>query len=156
MGRRAKNKQGAPQPLEPFQQSTTKPGKRKPDTESPIGASRPNKKLKDVSNKGKGPTLPKLKNAASNGKGKPQGKGHKILKEGSQSESEDGWEDVEDGTDLKAQARFVPWSIEHTLFWTITQFLTHFRSLFRDSDDEFPSFRGDSSELEADDDGEEE
>lgn len=156
MGRRAKNKQGAPQPLEPFQQSATKPGKRKPDTESPVGASRPNKKLKDVSNKAKGPTLPKLKNAVSNGKGKPQGKGHKTSKEGLQSESEDGWEDVEDATDLKAQARFVPWSIDTHTLETITQFLTHLRSLFRDSDDEFPSFRGDSSELEADDDGQEE
>src|SRR5690349_9638810 len=75
MGRRMKNKQGDPEPFESLQ-LTTKAGKRKPDTES-LGSNRPNKKLKNVSNKAKNRASLKSKSAVPNSKGRLKAKYHK-------------------------------------------------------------------------------
>ncbi|KAF9453230.1 NOL1/NOP2/sun family putative RNA met [Macrolepiota fuliginosa MF-IS2] len=128
MGRRAKNKQGAPQPLEAKLPETAKHGKRKADDEG-VSTSRPNKKLKDVSNKSKGQSPSKSKPTVPNGKGRPQkSKDKKVRIQEDEGESTDGWEDVDDEVDLKTQAR----------------------SLFHESDDEYPTFQGDLNESEGD------
>ncbi|TFK42680.1 NOL1/NOP2/sun family-domain-containing protein [Crucibulum laeve] len=98
MGRRAKNKQSAPEPLEPtYPPSSRKNGKRKavaePDTDSKE-TSRPSKKIKDLAGKKSG--------AISNSK---TVKLKALKKQISQNvDSDDGWEDVEDGADLKKLA----------------------------------------------------
>jgi len=91
MGRRARNKQSAPEPLEPKVFSTSKKlGKRKADSDNVDhgkGNSRPTKKVKKLNGKEK-------KKSPSKGKKKTV----EIL-----SDAEDdleGWEDVEDGVDL--------------------------------------------------------
>jgi ribosomal RNA methyltransferase Nop2 len=116
MGRRAKNKQGPPQPLQEEGPSANRStGKRKASHEAAGGDNQPRKKLKDASNK----TIvsQKSKVVAPNGKGRPQKNkvGIKPQKKVQFAESEDeegeGWEDVEDEVnedDLKAQARWAP------------------------------------------------
>lgn len=115
MGRRSKNKQGPPQPLDSDSLSAGRTGKRKADDEGVSGV-RPNKKLKDVSNKVKSKSLSKSKPTVPNGKGRPQEeKDEKKSKKKVQiqenedggAESTDGWEDVDDEIDLKAQARCI-------------------------------------------------
>ncbi|KXN85473.1 Putative ribosomal RNA methyltransferase nop2 [Leucoagaricus sp. SymC.cos] len=135
MGRRAKNKQGPPQPLESEFPSTSKNGKRKADDEG-ANASRLAKKLKDVSNKVKGQVTSKAKPPVANGKGRPKrakgetgGKEKLVhIPEVEEDDSADGWEDMEEEVDLKTQAK----------------------SLFHDSDDELPAFQGDFEEFEGD------
>lgn len=114
MGRRAKNKQGAPQPLQEESSSIIRSnGKRKASNEG-TGTNQPRKKLKDASNK----TIvsPRSKPVAPNGKGRPQkNKNETKSRKKEQSlededEDGDGWEDVEhegNEVDLKAQARLV-------------------------------------------------
>lgn len=95
MGRRAKGKQGAPEPLV---LSPNKLGKRKAEVEEKP-ASRPTKKIKDSDNTSKPRTSKKVRGAIS----KPtDGKKRNPLK--ADSDSADGWEDIDD---LKAEAKCV-------------------------------------------------
>ena len=90
MGRRAKNKQPAPEPLEPKVFPTSKKlGKRKADSDNVDlgnGSSRPTKKIKELNSKAK---------QKSPSKGKKKGITSK------EDDELEGWEDVEDGVDLK-------------------------------------------------------
>lgn len=97
MGRRAKNKQSAPEPLE--KSAPKKLGKRKAeaDVDDSKSSQRPKKKIKDINDKSKEKTISK-KSKSSN-------------KDKSNVESDDGsegWEDVEDDADLKVHAKLVP------------------------------------------------
>lgn len=108
MGRRAKNKQGDPTPLqgskENGQLSQKKLGKRKADPEAEH-SKRPTKKVKEV-------TASPTKSKVPNRKVKPrhdatlQGKSKKVAFEGDVQEggSSDGWEGVDDDTDLTTAA----------------------------------------------------
>lgn len=96
MGRRAKGKQGAPEPLEPKVYSPSKLGKRKADTEEKA-APRPAKKVKDSDGKSKPKSSKKAKVSFAT-KGKTR-KGKTA-----DSDDADGWEDVDD---LKAQTKCV-------------------------------------------------
>lgn len=100
MGRRAKNKQSAPEPLEPKVWPTPKKlGKRKADVDTDDKPSaRPLKKIKEANGKGV------LKQTASQ---KDKEKKSKQVIVGEDEDSADGWEDVEDEVDLKAQAKCV-------------------------------------------------
>ena len=105
MGRRAKNKQSPPQPLEPESLSGPKLAKRKAENDGSV-PSRPNKKLKDVSNKAK------HQSASNPSVSKPKGKirqakdAKKNQVRSVESEGGSGWEDMEDGeADLKTQAK---------------------------------------------------
>ncbi|KAF7967830.1 hypothetical protein HWV62_32953 [Athelia sp. TMB] len=117
MGRRSKNKQAAPLPLydptaEP-RPSTKKLGKRKADRDEDGPAS---KKVKGV---GKEKSAGKTKSGPAK---KPKKKAA-----GSDGEGSDGWEDVEDEVDLKAQTKL----------------------LFNDSDDdEVNGFNGDLNDVD--------
>lgn len=92
MGRRAKNKQGAPEPLEPRVFTSPKRlGKRKAE-DGEKTAARPVKKVKDLNGN--------VKSKASQGN---KGKG-KLATDGNLS---DGWEAVEDDADMKAKAKSV-------------------------------------------------
>ena len=96
MGRRAKNKQGAPEPLVQTQTvSPKKLGKRKADSAAEKASPRPSKKLKNSSKENK-----------MSGKSHKKSSKKKAVEEGDEDEdlSADGWEDVEDG-DLKVQVR---------------------------------------------------
>ncbi|KAF8969971.1 NOL1/NOP2/sun family-domain-containing protein [Flammula alnicola] len=119
MGRRAKNKQAAPESIEPKEPWTSKKqlGKRKAETEAEAdekSSSRPAKKVKD--------SIEKKKNAA-------------IVSE--EEDDSEGWEDVEDDANLKAQSK----------------------SLFRDSDEDedvdADVFEGGLDDLEMDEDDDE-
>ena len=130
MGRRAKNKQGDPQPLEAPQQekrdrkeSSKKLGKRKAEApEEDVSSKRPVKKLKEAEGK-KGKTNAKEEKGkkVSFAKDKSKDKKTKLApvkdkkgKKKQESEDEDeliedggsseGWEDVEEG-DLQAQRK---------------------------------------------------
>lgn len=100
MGRRAKNKQSAPEPLELKVNLAKKIGKRKADSESELEdntTSRPSKKVKNSSGK------LKTKPVSSRKENEISKKSHKPSL--TEDVSEDGWEDVEDDVDLKAQAK---------------------------------------------------
>jgi len=104
MGRRAKNKQSPPQPLEPGNFSGSKLAKRKAENDGPIH-SRPNKKLKDVSNKAKqsasNPSILKPKGRVRQARDTDKNQVRSV-----ESEEGSGWEDAEDDeTDLTAQAK---------------------------------------------------
>jgi 25S rRNA (cytosine2870-C5)-methyltransferase len=119
MGRRAKNKQGDPAPLrDPTEErpSSKKLGKRKAAPEPDNSAKRPAKKAREA----KSVTLEKSANEAKVPKSTSAkaSKGAKLekavkkkapVKEDIELEedggSSEGWEDVDDGADLKAQAR---------------------------------------------------
>jgi 25S rRNA (cytosine2870-C5)-methyltransferase len=114
MGRRAKNKQGDPVPIRDAKEnsgrlSPKKLGKRKADGQADVDSkdsSRPVKKAKGTSTKVELRTKGKL-----NIPGKGVKVGHKskvktAVLGGSGTDSE-GWEDVEDGVDLKPQAMYV-------------------------------------------------
>ncbi|RPD66283.1 NOL1/NOP2/sun family putative RNA met [Lentinus tigrinus ALCF2SS1-7] len=117
MGRRAKNKQGDPQPLAQAQDnarpSQKKLGKRKAD-EVDSGAKRPAKKVKESAAKpAKTPaaTKGKEKSALKVAKGKadqPKPKKQKQARfedEDDGAGSSEGWEDVDEDSDLKTQAK---------------------------------------------------
>ena len=85
MGRRARNKQPPPEPLEPKVFLTSKKlGKRKADSDK--GNSRPTKKIKDVNGKAKRKSPLKGKN--------------KTVEFLSNEDDTEGWEDVVDDKDL--------------------------------------------------------
>ncbi|GBE82020.1 25S rRNA (cytosine-C(5))-methyltransferase nop2 [Sparassis crispa] len=132
MGRRAKSKQGNPEPLAELQENAGRPsskktGKRKADADGGAkeGVSkRPAKKARGeekerVHSKGKGKVTgktEKAKSSAAENKNKHQN-----------SDEKEGWEDVEEDVDLKAQAK----------------------SLFHDSDEEeFVGFTGDLEDFD--------
>ena len=118
MGRRARNKQAAPEPLEPKIWSAKKPsGKRKADTDRDVDGKdavggRPVKKARksDTRVGGKAKTSKAERNGASVNQEfsavSSQRKGKKNADDAFDGEdSADGWEDIEDGTDLKAQTK---------------------------------------------------
>jgi len=86
MGRRAKNKQSAPEPLHSKASTTKKLGKRKADADL-IAHPRPTKKLKKVKTESATPT--RKENAIN--------ADHAV----SSGDSGDGWEDVEDDPQAK-------------------------------------------------------
>ena len=128
MGRRAKNKQGDPQPLEAPQQekrdrkeSSKKLGKRKAEApEEDVSSKRPVKKLKEAEGKKtktkeeKGKKVAFAKDKSKDKKTKSAPVKDKKGKKKQESEDEDeliedggsseGWEDVEEG-DLQAQRK---------------------------------------------------
>jgi ribosomal RNA methyltransferase Nop2 len=81
MGRRAKHKQSAPEPLEPKTQFNKKSGKRKAEVDEDDGKSgqRPTKKLKDLNGKRKEKSTFSVKNRKA-----------QLESDGS------GWEDIDD------------------------------------------------------------
>lgn len=111
MGRRAKNKQGDPAPIRDAKEnagrlSPKKLGKRKADAQTEVEAkesSRPAKKAKGVDSKVDGRAKGKLDRF---GKRAKVGRKSKAKLSGSEADDE-GWEDVEDGVNLKSQAMCV-------------------------------------------------
>ncbi|KAI0709381.1 NOL1/NOP2/sun family-domain-containing protein [Earliella scabrosa] len=146
MGRRAKTKQGDPAPLVEVQENAGRPsqkklGKRKAD-DGDSASKRPAKKVKEttggtaklgksaaVKSKDSEKSAPKgaLKGNADKSKPKKQARFDQEDDEDEAEGSSDGWEDVEDDEDLKAQAK----------------------SLFHDSDEE-GGFVGDLDEFDVD------
>ena len=103
MGRRAKNKQSAPEPLDAKPTpSSKKLGKRKADSDDLDGkqSQRPSKKVKD----GQGNPKPKTKGTSKLTKGSKK-KGNSVSFD--DQDSGDGWEDVDDDVDLKTHVKFV-------------------------------------------------
>jgi 25S rRNA (cytosine2870-C5)-methyltransferase len=108
MGRRAKNKQGDPVPIRDAKEnagrlSPKKLGKRKAEDVDSKDSSRPVKKAKgkaELRTKGK-LNIP--------GKGVKVGHKSKVKPAvlGDAGTDSEGWEDVEDGVDLKSQAMYV-------------------------------------------------
>lgn len=84
MGRRAKNKQGPPQPLKTAEESSKSIGKRKADSDG--AAARPTKKLKDSKSVKPSSKSVSFKSKPEKGKKQPDDSGN----------SSDGWEDVDD------------------------------------------------------------
>lgn len=119
MGRRAKNKQAAPEPIEPKAAWTSKKqlGKRKAEADNEgqddgKPSPRPAKRVKDLNGKGK-----EKEKAAS--KSKPQKTGSKKNKapvHDDESGSE-GWEDVEDDEELQAHTKCVFWYLTKWWYW---------------------------------------
>jgi len=103
MGRRAKNKQSAPQPFDSHP-SPKKLGKRKAEADAEDGV-KPSKKIKDLNGKSKDKSASK-KTTTQKVKGSGARKIVKTLAEDEVDEDDEseGWEDVEDGVDVKAQA----------------------------------------------------
>jgi ribosomal RNA methyltransferase Nop2 len=110
MGRRAKNKQAAPIPLSESKEngrhlSPKKLGKRKAELED-TETNRPVKKVKESQSKGtvksKTKTTREIKSKGRHTRDKPKVTKKKVA--GSDGDSE-GWEDVDDEIDLKAQAK---------------------------------------------------
>ncbi|GJE87185.1 NOL1/NOP2/sun family putative RNA methylase [Phanerochaete sordida] len=143
MGRRAKNKQGAPEPLEDAhagaRPSAKKLGKRKADGDDDA-PKRPAKKLREADvKKGKGAPKALAKKGVEK-KGKAPTKAAKKVQESEdedgdedelmQGGSSEGWEDVDEDFDTKAEAK----------------------SLFRDSDEEGDLEDLDEFDVEAEDD----
>jgi ribosomal RNA methyltransferase Nop2 len=123
MGRRAKNKQGDPVPIRDAKKnagrlSPKKLGKRKADGRTDVDSkesSRPTKKAKGIDAKVE---LRTKSNPNIPGKGTKVGRKSKAklsVLEGSGEDSE-GWEDVEDGVDLKSQAMCVEKYCSKSLF----------------------------------------
>ena len=124
MGRRAKNKQGDPEPIEGANGAGARPsakklGKRKAEVEGDATSKRPAKKLKEEVRpkkgadkksvatkeqvkKTKGPLLPKK---APLKKRKDESEESEEDDEDAEGASSAGWEDVED--DVKAEAKYV-------------------------------------------------
>ena len=103
MGRRAKNKQSAPEPLDAKPTpSSKKLGKRKADSDDLDGkqSQRPSKKVKD----GQGNPKPKTKGTSKPIKGSKK-KGKSVSFD--DQDSGDGWEDVDDDVDLKTHVKYV-------------------------------------------------
>jgi hypothetical protein len=104
MGHRAKNKQGSPEPLEPKPWSTAKKtGKRKALGDA-VDNKRPAKKVKGAKESAKSTVMAKVKSMGTGAKAhlsKVKAK-VKLHSPPIDAESADGWEDVEDGADLKA------------------------------------------------------
>jgi len=103
MGRRAKNKQSAPEPLDAKPTpSSKKLGKRKADSDDLDGkqSQRPSKKVKD------GQEYPKAKSKGTSKPTKDSKKNGKSISFDGQ-DSGDGWEDVDDDVDLKKHVKFV-------------------------------------------------
>jgi hypothetical protein len=112
MGRRAKNKQAAPIPFSEPRESDNRPspkklGKRKAVEEDPR-SSRPAKKVKEIESRVTGKVKPKstgkVKFTAEGGKNERKAKDSKR-KTAASDEGSEGWEDVEEEVDLKAQAK---------------------------------------------------
>jgi 25S rRNA (cytosine2870-C5)-methyltransferase len=111
MGRRAKNKQAAPIPFSDSKDNGRHPspkklGKRKAEPED-IETSRPVKKVKETQSKG---STGKPKTKTTGGvKGKDDKTREKVKVSNSKvagsDEASEGWEDVDDENDLKAQAK---------------------------------------------------
>lgn len=104
MGRRAKNKQAAPIPISDLRESDNRPspqklGKRKA-VEADSQNSRATKKVKEIEPRVRG----KAESAAKSGKNEGKGKVSKR-KIAASHEASEGWEDVEDKVNLKAQAK---------------------------------------------------
>lgn len=109
MGRRAKNKQAAPIPLHVPGPSPKKLGKRKADEEDAQENRRPVKKAKETGFNDKGRTKVKISAKAKDAvKGRHSDKAKIRPRKTADLDKDDaseGWEDVEDDVDLKAQAR---------------------------------------------------
>lgn len=97
MGRRAKNKQSPPEPLASNVNPLNKLGKRKAGNGPDVEGNRPSKKIKDSNGKVKTKPMSSLKK-----KGSPKKPQNSSL---TKDVSEDGWEDVQEDVDLKAQAK---------------------------------------------------
>ncbi|VDB82742.1 unnamed protein product [Peniophora sp. CBMAI 1063] len=127
MGRRAKNKQGDPAPLvdkNAPRESAKKLGKRKADPEATPESKRPAKKAKESAS---GATSKPKASKGKVAKGKPQAKAKGESWDDLPDGGSEGWEDVEDNANIKAQTK----------------------SLFDDSDgDEAHGFVGDLNEFE--------
>ena len=122
MGRRAKNKQGDPEPFAEVQEnrpSQKKLGKRKADeVDAPAKRpakkardidGRPSKSVKTVASKGKEKGVPKDTAKAKPAKAQAQKKQQvQFEDEDEGAGSSEGWEDVEDNEDIKVQAKCVP------------------------------------------------
>jgi ribosomal RNA methyltransferase Nop2 len=112
MGRRAKNKQPAPEPLDAkgWNPGSKRTGKRKADGEvdgKVTGTSRPLKKARTameegVSHSGEKQKTKSRKSTAAGGKGKLKKKPGVL-----NDNTSDGWEDLEDGADLGAHKKYV-------------------------------------------------
>lgn len=104
MGRRAKNKQAPPEPIEHKAALASKKqlGKRKAEPETQDEgrlASRPAKRVKDLNGKGKGKATSKPNAGKSSEK-------KKKVQFSQEDEGSDGWEDVEDDEDLKKHSKY--------------------------------------------------
>lgn len=161
MGRRAKNKQAAPQSLAPANDASDRPsakklGKRKADADIDAKESlskRPAKKARENDER--------LQKAA-NGKAKTQAveKGEKLSKSNRRKNQEDededdassgsseGWEGVSDDEDLKTKAKYV---LQDVLLRYPESLIYHvfYRLLFHDSDDQ-EALVGDLDDLDMD------
>lgn len=113
MGRRAKTKQGPPEPLydprESIKPSRRELGKRKAEPE-PEDSKRPAKKAKETSTKKEGSKGVKGATEVNKGKGKGKGKkGQQSLAtswdDADAAGGNGGWEDVDDDDDVQAQAQ---------------------------------------------------
>ncbi|KZV64333.1 NOL1/NOP2/sun family RNA met [Peniophora sp. CONT] len=126
MGRRAKNKQGDPAPLgdkNAPRESAKKLGKRKAEPEAASESKRPAKKAKESSSGAVVSKAKQSKGKTAKTKGQAKGESWDGLPDG----GSEGWEDVEDDANAKAQTK----------------------SLFDDSDgDEAHGFIGDLNEFE--------
>ena len=140
MGRRAKNKQSAPEPLNAKPTpSSKKLGKRKADSDLDGKQSqRPSKKVKD----GQGNPKPKAKGTSKQTKGSKK-KGKSVSFD--DQDSGDGWEDVDDDVDLKTHVKFV---VLVVFFRFIAQRAA--RSLFDDGDEDDPDAHLDLDEFDLD------
>jgi ribosomal RNA methyltransferase Nop2 len=117
MGRRAKNKQGAPAPLrDPSDTKRTqkKLGKRKADVDAELPVKRPAKKAKNAAatmETEKQVKVPRkvsaVKEVVVKGKGKGKQTVSKIEEVIEDTVDSEGWEDVEDEVDLQVQKRCV-------------------------------------------------
>ena len=98
MGRRAKNKQAPPESIEPKPAwtSTKQLGKRKAEADDKPSP-RPTKKVKDLTRKETAKVDQKSRKTKDNKKSK-------VVVE---DDGSDGWEDVQDGGDLKEHAKSV-------------------------------------------------
>lgn len=105
MGRRAKNKQSAPEPLEPKVWPTAKKlGKRKADTEADTDGKTSSRVIKKIKNSGGKISSTESKAALNTAKGKAGRKESKLVTlQDADGDSGDGWEDVEGDIDMKAQ-----------------------------------------------------
>ncbi|KAI0273682.1 NOL1/NOP2/sun family-domain-containing protein [Gloeopeniophorella convolvens] len=107
MGRRAKSKQGDPLPLREVIENTShkKLGKRKADADA--DRKRPAKKAKELASStqkpataqnSKKPSKPRVKGSAAK-------RDVKLWNDAEEDRSSEGWEDIEDGDDIKTQAK---------------------------------------------------
>ncbi|KAF5380952.1 hypothetical protein D9615_003875 [Tricholomella constricta] len=114
MGRRSKNKQAAPEPLEKKVWPTPKKlGKRKADSDSDSDdkpSTRPTKKIKDSKPKAHAPdSKAVIDKAKAKDKGKSAAKkGKALAKPASDNDSGDGWEDVNSDGDMDKDERLAP------------------------------------------------